>query len=243
MLLGCSLQSIARWKTTTEPATCVLTLANRLKGRAGFNGSESETVVGSSWNTVPTEGRFMTIRRWLGCPGSLSWSPILIVSVLLASPTPLSGQENRYVGGHVGFGFPLVTKDGGNVSSLADNFYMGLPVAITVNGPGRMYFDLEFVPYVVDKPREIQLVINPGFLWRLGHGFAAGSRVAFLVNSDQTKSAQFGITPLVVKSWPIEHSFFKGYFVEGDFIFRFNRPPNGPATNPFTFQVVLGLSF
>jgi hypothetical protein len=74
----------------------------------------------------------------------------------------------------------LVTKDGDNVSSLADNFQMGLPIAITVNGPGRMYFDLELVPVVVDKPREIQLVVNPGFLWRLGHSFAAGSRVGFL---------------------------------------------------------------
>ena len=85
--------------------------------------------------------------------------------------------------------------------------------------------------------------VNPGFLWRLGHGFAAGSRVGFLVNSDQTKTAQFGITPLIVKSWPIKHSFFNGYFLEGDFIFRFNRPVNGPATNPFIFNVVLGLSF
>ena len=118
-----------------------------------------------------------------------------------------------------------------------------LPVAITVNGPGRMYFDLELVPVVVDRPREIQLVVNPGFLWRVGHGIAVGSRVGFLVNSDQTKTAQFGITPLIVKSWPIHHSFFNGYFVEGDFIFRFNRPIDGPATNPFTFNVVLGLSF
>jgi hypothetical protein len=42
-----------------------------------------------------------------------------------------------------------------------------------------MYFDLELVPIVVDKPREIQLVVNPGILWRFGHGFAAGSRVDF----------------------------------------------------------------
>jgi hypothetical protein len=106
-----------------------------------------------------------------------------------------------------------------------------------------MYFDLELVPIVVDKPREVQLVVNPGLLWRFGHGFAAGSRVGFLVNSDQTKSAQFGITPLIVKSWPIEHSFFKSYFLEGDFIFRFNRPPDGPATNPFTFNMVFGVGF
>jgi hypothetical protein len=169
--------------------------------------------------------------------------PVVILLFAFAWQAPLAGAEDKNVGGHVGFGSPLVTKDGDNVSSLADNFQMGLPIAITVNGPGRMYFDLELVPVVVDKPREIQLVVNPGFLWQLGHGFAAGSRVGFLANSDQTKTAQFGITPLIVKSWPIEHSFFKGYFVEGDFIFRFNRPVDGPATNPFIFNVVLGLSF
>jgi hypothetical protein len=172
-----------------------------------------------------------------------TWLPISILLMSLAGQaTPANAQE-KYVGGHVGFGFPLVTKDGDNVSSLADNFQMWLPIAITVNGPGRMYFDLELVPIVVDKPREVQLVVNPGLLWRFGHGFAAGSRVAFLVNSDQTKTAQFGITPPIVKSWPIEHSFFKAYFVEGDFIFRFNRPVNGPTTNPFIFNVVLGLAF
>ena len=185
----------------------------------------------------------MNIRRLLTGSGGLSWGPTAILLVLLASSTPLFGSDDKDVGGHVGFGFPLVTKDGGNVSSLADSFQMSLPIAITVNGPGRMYFDLELVPIVVDKPREIQLVVNPGFLWKLGHGFAAGSRVGFLVNPDQTKTAQFGITPLVVKSWPIEHSFFRAYFVEGDFVFRFNRPIDGPATNPFTFNVVFGLSF
>jgi hypothetical protein len=183
----------------------------------------------------------MHIRRLL--TGGLSWSPMAILFMLMASHTLLFGADDKTVGGHVGFGFPLVTKDGGNVSSLADNFQMSLPVAITVNGPGRMYFDLELVPIVVDRPREIQLVVNPGFLWRVGHGIAVGSRVGFLVNPYQTKTAQFGITPLIVKSWPIHHSFFNGYFVEGDFIFRFNRPIDGPATNPFTFNVVLGLSF
>jgi hypothetical protein len=65
----------------------------------------------------------MNIRRWLADPADLSWSPVLVLLMLLASPTPLSGTDDKYVGGHVGFGFPLVTKDGGNVSSLADNFY------------------------------------------------------------------------------------------------------------------------
>jgi hypothetical protein len=168
----------------------------------------------------------------------IGWIPTLILLLVLAGPASLAGAEDKYVGGHIGFGFPLVTRAGDDVTTLGDFFQIGLPTAITVSGPGRLYFDFEFVPIIVDKPRDIRLIINPGFLWRLGHGFAAGSRVAFDV-----RSSQFGITPLVVKSWPIEHSFFKSYFVEGDFIFRFDRPINGPATNPFTFNVVFGVGF
>ena len=113
-----------------------------------------------------------------------------------------------------------------------------LPLAITVSGPGRMYFDLEFVPTVVDRPRDITLTVNPGFLWRLGHGFAAGSRVGFDI-----RTSSFGITPLVVKSFPIEHRFLRAYFIETDSVFRFDRPPDGRATNPFNFNMVFGLAF
>jgi hypothetical protein len=161
------------------------------------------------------------------------------VLLYLAVQSPVAhAQEEKSVGGHIGFGFPLVTYDTGNVITPRDVFQMSLPVAITVKGSGSMYFDLEFVPLVVDKPRDIKLTVNPGILWRLGHGFSAGSRVGFDINS-----SQFGITPLVVKSWPIEHSFFNAYFIESDFVFRFNRPVNGPSTNPFTNNMVFGVAF
>ncbi|HEY7338213.1 MAG TPA: hypothetical protein VH639_25215 [Bryobacteraceae bacterium] len=101
-----------------------------------------------------------------------------------------------------------------------------------------MFFDFEFVPHVVDKPREITLTVNPGILWKLGRGWSAGCRVGFDINS-----SQFGPTPLVIKSWPIEHSFFNSYFVEQDFVFRFNRPVVGPSTNPFTYNIVFGVGF
>ena len=42
----------------------------------------------------------------------------LVLSALLMSSMPLAGADDKIVGGHVGFGFPLVTKDGSNVSSL-----------------------------------------------------------------------------------------------------------------------------
>jgi hypothetical protein len=164
--------------------------------------------------------------------------PILILLVSTTWLATPARAEDKVVGGHVGFGFPLVTRAGSDVTTIADDFRMSLPVAITVSGPGRMYFDLEFVPTVVDKPRDVTLTVNPGLLWRLGHGFAAGSRVGFDI-----KSSSFGITPLIVKSFPVEHSFFKAYFIEADYVFRFDRPPDGRATNPFTFNMVFGLAF
>jgi hypothetical protein len=164
--------------------------------------------------------------------------PVVMLLFALAWQAPLARAEEKDVGGHVGFGFPFVTRAGGDVTTIADSFRMSLPVAITVSGPRRMYFDLEFVPTVVDKPRDITLTVNPGLLWRLGHGFAAGCRVGFDI-----RSSSFGLTPLVVKSFPIEHSFFKAYFVESDFVFRFDRPPDGRATNPFTYNMVFGLAF
>ena len=83
---------------------------------------------------IRREGVPMNIRKWVTSSASLSCTPVVILLTLMASPIPLSGADDKDVGGHVGFGFPLVTKDGANVSSLADNFQMGLPIAITVNG-------------------------------------------------------------------------------------------------------------
>ena len=162
-----------------------------------------------------------------------------IVLMSLTGQIPLAwAQGEKSLGGHVGVGFPIVTRDADNVTTLADNFQVSLPVAITVSGSGRMYFDLEFVPSIIDSPRRVTLTVNPGLLWRLGHGFSAGSRIGFDINS-----SQFGITPLVVKSFPIEHGFFRAYFIETDYVFRFNRPIVGHATNPFTFNMVFGVSF
>ena len=109
--------------------------------------------------------------------------PISILLLTLLGQAPIALGQERLVGGHIGFGFPLVTHAGNEVTSIADSYQMSLPVGINVSGPGRMYFDLEFVTAVVDKPRQVNLTVNPGLLWRLGHGFAAGSRIGLDVNT------------------------------------------------------------
>lgn len=164
------------------------------------------------------------------------------VAIILLSLAAVPASAQDSVGGHVGFVLPLVTHAGGETTSISDNFSIGFPMGITIKGKGRTAFDMEFVPSIQDSPRQTSLLVHPGILFGIGHGFTVGTRAAFDVNS-----AQFGFTPLLNKSWPIrsENSFFKAYFAEAVLPVRFNRPsgPNAIATNPVTFGMHFGLGF
>lgn len=142
------------------------------------------------------------------------------------------------VGGHWGVVLPLVTRAGGTNTTIADGFSMGFPVGITLQGQGPMAFDMEFVPLIQNSPRQVNITLHPGLLWGVGHSFTLGMRAAF-----DAQSTQFGFTPLLNKSWPIEGGFFKAYFVEADLPVRFNRPAGQPATDPVTFALHFGLGF
>ena len=142
------------------------------------------------------------------------------------------------VGGHMGLAFPIVSTTGDQTTTINHNFSMAFPVGISVKGSGRMFFDLEFVPVVQDSPRDVSFTVHPGLLWGIGHGFSAGGRLAFAVNSSTV-----GFTPVLIKSWPIENSFFKTYFAETDFPVRFSRPHGGPSSNSFGFAIHFGVGF
>jgi len=61
---------------------------------------------------------------------------------------------------------------------------------------------LEFVPqYNATGQRLTSLTIHPGLIYSLGHGFAVGGRLAFVVDNPT-----LGFTPLVNKSWPIKQT-------------------------------------
>jgi hypothetical protein len=150
-------------------------------------------------------------------------------------------KKGPTLGGHIGFVLPLVTRSGGQTTSLGDQPAVGFPVGITVKGSGRTAFDLEFVPqYNATGQRLTTLTIHPGLIYSLGHGYAVGLRAAFVVDNPTV-----GFTPLVNKSWPIKHnnSLFKAYFVEADLPVRFNRPVGAPATNAVTFAMHFGVAF
>ena len=163
------------------------------------------------------------------------------VQAQVSSAPQAQEQKGPTLGGHIGFVLPLVTRSGGQTSSLADAPAVGFPVGITVKGGGRTAFDLEFVPqYNAAGSRLTSLTIHPGLIYGLGHNWAMGLRAAFVVDQ-----ATVGFTPLVNKSFPIKnkHGLFKAYFVEADLPVRFSRPAGAPATNAVSFATHVGVSF
>jgi hypothetical protein len=171
---------------------------------------------------------------------------LIIIAALgatLAGGVPLAqAQEDKTVGGHIGFVLPLVTHaNGQTINNVADQFSIGFPTGITIKGSGRMAFDFEFIPFInTAKPRQTSLTLHPGLIWNVGHGVGVGLRAAYDINA-----ASWGFTPLVNKSFPFkgEHSFFKAYFIEADLPVRFQRPVGGPSANAVTFAMHAGLAF
>jgi hypothetical protein len=152
----------------------------------------------------------------------------------------LVSAASAQVGGHIGFVLPLVTRSGGETTTISDNLTMAFPVGITLKGTGRLAFDMELVPGVQNNPRQVSFTLHPGLICDIRHGFAIGGRAAFVANS-----STLGFTPLVAKSWPVktEQGLVKAYFVEGDVPVRFDRPSTGPNSNAVTFALHFGVGF
>ena len=172
-----------------------------------------------------------------------AWIVLAALATTLAGRVPLAhAQDEKTIGGHIGFVLPLVTRTNGQtINDTVDQFSIGFPIGITFKGSGRMAFDLELVPFInTAAPRQTSLTVHPGLVWNLGHGWGAGGRLAFDVNS-----SSWGFTSLVNHSWRFksDSGFFKTYFIEEDLPVRFNRPVGGPATNPVTFAMHFGVGF
>ena len=164
----------------------------------------------------------------------------VLALLFITALTAPAAQAQVTVGGHVGFVIPWVTRSAGNTTNIGDNFQIGFPLGVTFHGPARMNIDLEMVPSFSDSPRNVTLTVDPGVVWTLNRGWAAGIRAAFDVNSPTV-----GFIPLVNKSWKFkdQKGFFKAYFVEADFPTKFSRPTGQPASNSFTFATHFGLGF
>lgn len=109
------------------------------------------------------------------------------------SPGVAQAQDAQVrVGGHFGLVFPIVTRTGGETTTIGDPFSMGFPTGITLKKWEKVAFDLEFVPTIQRTPYAVGLTVHPGILYSLPNDLTAGLRLAFDVNH-----ASWGFTPLM----------------------------------------------
>ncbi|HLJ30554.1 MAG TPA: hypothetical protein VKY85_27870 [Candidatus Angelobacter sp.] len=147
-------------------------------------------------------------------------------------------QDN--IGGHIGFVIPWATHADGQTTTIFDNYTFGFPIGVTFKGTEHMNIDLEMIPFISQKPKQVTLTVDPGIVWSVSHGVGVGIRTAFNVNS-----SSWGFIPLVNKTWKFKQpvGLFKAYFAEVDLPIQFSRPTGGIATNSVTFATHFGLGF
>src|SRR5258708_32374112 len=68
------------------------------------------------------------------------------VQAQVSSAPQAQQQKGPTLGGHIGFVLPLVTRSGGQTTSLADAAAVGFPVGLPGKGGGRTAFNLAFCP-------------------------------------------------------------------------------------------------
>ena len=115
---------------------------------------------------------------------------LLLVCAALSSPPAAQAQDK--VGGHFGLVFPLVTRTGGETTTIGNRFSIGFPIGITLKKTDTIAFDLELVPSIQRTPYAVGLTVHPGILYALPNDLTAGLRLAFDVNQ-----ASWGFTPLL----------------------------------------------
>jgi hypothetical protein len=170
-----------------------------------------------------------------------------VITVALQIAAGAAAHAQTTVGGHIGIGIPWVTWAGGpngETTNVFKSYTINVPFGVTIQGQGPVFVDFEFVPGVNQgPPHNTALTVDPGILYKLGHGFTFGMRAAFDVNTSRV-----GFIPLLNKSWPLhsqpsQKSFFKTFFVELDVPVKFNRPPGERATNPVSLATQVGFGF
>jgi hypothetical protein len=138
---------------------------------------------------------------------------IFMITGILAQDT-LKEQDvskNPVKGYHIGIVQPLISIQKGEVTNLLDYdvYSVGFPIGISLATPGKAIIDMEVVPFVaaaleLRENFEVHILYHPGILYPLGSGFTLGLRLAF-----ESGKGQFGFTPLINKSFPInKHSKF-----------------------------------
>src|SRR3989442_838533 len=159
----------------------------------------------------------------------------LVLMAMLGLPIR-AGAEDR-LGGHFGAVFPLVSRAGGQTTTIGDDFKIGFPMGVTVKTSDKWAFDLELVPVIQNDPLLVSLTVHPGIIRGLSGGYAAGLRMAFDVNE-----SSWGFTPLVNKAFPVPgHAY--SFFVEGVVPVRFQAAPSGGNRTSVGLAAHVGVGF
>src|SRR5438093_10026340 len=93
------------------------------------------------------------------------------VAVMIGLLSPAAVRAEDTLGGHFGFVLPLVTRAGGETTTIGDRFKVGFPVGITIKTSDKVAFDLELVPTIQRTPYLVTLTVHPGVLFDLTNDF------------------------------------------------------------------------
>lgn len=174
--------------------------------------------------------QLLTLQRLLCC---LTFCGILCVSQNLygQSPTPIYPK----LAGYVGIVHPLASfSEEGTTKNFDRSYTAGMPLGINIWKSPKVGFSLEFVPYIRAEngtSKTSNLLIHPGVLVALGHGFTFAGRAAF------ETSGRYGFTPVLNKV--ILKNRNSSYFVAIPFPVRFGN--DHPASAAVAFQ--FGIAF
>lgn len=121
----------------------------------------------------------------------------LLAALAVGLLAPAAADAQDQVGGHFGFVLPLVTRSGGETTTMGDQFKIGFPIGVTLKTNDKLAFDLELVPVIQRTPYTVTLTVHPGVLYALPNDFAAGIRMAF----DVGQGPSWGFTPLLHRTF------------------------------------------
>jgi hypothetical protein len=123
-------------------------------------------------------------------------------------------ESSKVLGYHIGVVQIAFGMNNGKTTFLdkLDFYSLGFPVGITLKTPGKLKFDLEFVPVLKpyinsSTPYSVHLLFHPGVLYPLDHGWTLGFRLAF-----ETGEGQIGFTPLINKGFKLDNG--SVFFIE-----------------------------
>jgi hypothetical protein len=165
---------------------------------------------------------------------AVHWKVCFMLLVFLVLPLALRADDR--VGAHFGFVLPIVTRAGGQTTTLSDEFKIGFPTGITIKTGGKLAFDLELVPLIHGPSKLVDLTVHPGVLYSLGGPFTGGLRAAFDVNQKS-----WGFTPLLNIGFPQSN----GTTLFGELVLpiRFQKDDLDRNQTAVTFGLHFGIAF